>query len=104
MKKILAVAAIAAMTTGCALAPTPAGTGLLYTNVQGPLAVDDNGNQPNKVGEACANNVLGLVATGDASITAAKEAAGITSVATVETSTNTVLGVYTTYCTVVTGE
>jgi hypothetical protein len=57
-----------------------------------------------KSGESCAKSVLGLVAFGDASIEAAKKAAGISKVATVDHKTTNILYFYGEYCTVVYGE
>lgn len=57
-----------------------------------------------KRGEACAQNVLGAVAWGDASIDTAKKAGGITQVATVEYLHTRVLGYYAKFCTVVHGD
>src|SRR4051812_16046503 len=46
-----------------------------------------------KEGKACANTIMGLVATGDASISAAKAAGGITEVAHVDHTAHSILGV-----------
>ncbi len=59
---------------------------------------------PEKRGEACASNILGVVATGNASIDAAKKNAGITKVVSVEHSSSRVLGYYARFCTIVRGE
>jgi hypothetical protein len=92
------------MMTGCALAPTPVGSGFLFTDVKGPVAVDDNNTGYVKKGEACATNVLGLVATGDASIETAKKVAGISNVSSISSDQFSILGLFSKYCTVVTGE
>ncbi|MBI3777197.1 MAG: hypothetical protein HY273_16920 [Gammaproteobacteria bacterium] len=57
-----------------------------------------------KRGEACLTNILGLVATGDASIDAAKKAGNITRIASVESTQAKVLGYYARFCTVVIGD
>lgn len=57
-----------------------------------------------KRGEACLTNLLGLVATGDASIDAAKKAGNITRIASVESTQARVLGYYARFCTVVIGD
>lgn len=88
---------------GCAnvRGPAPAALAFYASPVDaGPAAIA----QPSKRGEACATNILGLVATGDASIDAAKKSAGITKVASVEQSASRVLGYYAKYCTIVRGE
>jgi hypothetical protein len=57
-----------------------------------------------KIGEACANSIFGLVAVGDASISAAKAAGGITQIAHVDHDNFDILGVYATTCTIVVGQ
>ena len=57
-----------------------------------------------KTGEACASGVLGIAAWGDASTSAAKKAAGVTDVHSVEFHGVSYLGIYTQGCTVVTGQ
>lgn len=88
--------------SGCAVVSSPS-IGFLYTNVQGPIAVG-KGTGSSKTGEACANNFLGLISVGDASIDAAKKAGNIHEVATVDHSSKIVFFVYGQYCTVVKGE
>jgi hypothetical protein len=56
-----------------------------------------------KEGKACANTIMGLVATGDASISAAKAAGGITQVAHVDHSAKSTLGIVAEFCTIVKG-
>lgn len=88
---------------GCAnvRGPAPAALSFYASPVtNGPVAKA----QPSKRGEACAQNYLGLVATGDASIDTAKQSAGITKVVSVEQSASRVLGYYARYCTIVKGE
>ncbi|MDI1302286.1 MAG: TRL-like family protein [bacterium] len=88
---------------GCAnvRGPAPAALSFYASPVDaGPAAIA----QPAKRGEACAQNYLGLIATGDASIDAAKHNADITRVASVEQTAARVLGYYAKYCTVVRGE
>ena len=57
-----------------------------------------------KEGKACANTIMGLVAQGDASISAAKAAGGITEVAHVDHSAKSILGIVAEYCTIVKGK
>lgn len=101
--KLAVVAGLAAMSTGCALAPTPAGAGLLYTDVKYQGMADDSNTDASKEGRACATNILGLIAQGDATIDSAKTAGGIKKVATVDSEVNSILGLFSTYCTVVRG-
>jgi hypothetical protein len=57
-----------------------------------------------KSAEACASSILGVFASGDASITAAKAAGGITQVAHVDHTITSILGIYASTCTVVVGQ
>jgi hypothetical protein len=98
----LAIAAFAtSLLGGCAFVASPT-TGFLYTKVQGPITTG-TGTAAAKTGQACANNILGLISTGDASIDAAKKAGGITTVASVDHDSTSILGLYGTFCTVVKG-
>lgn len=85
--------------TGCVSNLYPGGPsphGFLQTNVTVPaqnLAVAlDATAQPTKVGVSTAQAVLGLMASGDASVNAAMKAAGITRVHHVDHSVNSLLG------------
>lgn len=100
--KLLAMSLLVIATSGCAIVASPS-IGFLYTNVQGPVATG-KGTGSSKTGEACANNILGLISVGDASIDAAKKSGNINEVATVDHSSKMVLGLYGRYCTVVKGE
>jgi hypothetical protein len=76
--------------------------GLLYTNVKGPVnATEASGGT--REGKACAQTILGLVATGDASIEAAMRAGGIKQASSVNYEANHILGIVGTFCTVVRG-
>jgi len=87
------------MLSGCVTAgPVP---GVIYSDVQGPVAVTSNANS-SLHGEACATSWFGLVATGDASITAAAKAGGISQISHIDHHTEGVV-VYTKYCTEVFG-
>jgi len=57
-----------------------------------------------KEGKACAQTILGLVATGDASIAAAKANGGITEVSYVDHSAKSVVGIIGEWCTIVKGK
>lgn len=89
---------------GCAMASGGSGsvTGSIYSGYKmggvvgtGPAA---------KTGEACASSILGIVATGDASLAAAKAAGGINQVSHVDHDIFSVLGLYAKTCTVVSGQ
>jgi hypothetical protein len=85
---------------GCA---TPYPMGMIYTEVKSPVAVGEPGSY-NKVGVSKATSVLGLVATGDASIKAAMENGGISKVKYVDYESKNILGIYGEYTTKVYGD
>jgi len=103
MKKI-AVAMLALATavplSGCIAVASPA-IGTLYTNVKGPI--DAEGPVGSRTGRACAGSLLSLIATGDASISAAAANGGIREVTTVEHESTNLLGIYGEFCTIVHG-
>lgn len=101
LHQFAAVAVAAALLGGCAVVASPT-TGFLYTQVQGPITTG-TGTNASKTGQACATNILGLISTGDASIDAAKKAGGITTVASVDHDSTSILMLYGTFCTVVKG-
>lgn len=102
MKLILAVGlAISSLyVTGCASGPPV--SGLLYSDVQGPVNATGVSRGPLH-GQACASVYLGLIALGDASITAASKAGNVTQVSHVEQSYTNILGFWAQYCTIVYG-
>lgn len=88
--------------TGCATARAPV-NGVFYSDVKGPImATTAFGGTA--TGEACATSILGVYASGDASIDAAKKAGGIAQVVAVDQHTSNILGFYAKYCTVVYGK
>lgn len=89
--------------SACAVVASPVGNGSLFTDVRGPVEVE-NGVAASKLGRACAHNILGLVAYGDASITAARKQGGIEQVATIDHDSFSVLSVYSRFCTQLRGE
>lgn len=106
MKKFLSfvlVVAAAASMTSCAVIGTPVGVSTLYTDVQTGVAVSGN-NVGKKVGTSSAMNVLGLIATGDASINTAANAGGIKKISHVDKKQTSILGLFSSYKTVVYGE
>lgn len=102
MQKRIAAALFCVLAlSGCAVARTPV-TGLWYSDVQG--GVGATGNQTgNRVGESCAQSILGLAAFGDASIETARRNGGITMISSVDGRAEGILGVWAKYCTVVRG-
>jgi len=87
--------------SGCQIVASPA-LGSIYTELQyGDTATTATG--ASREGKACVQTILGLVATGDASIVAAKRAGGITTVSSVDHTAKSILGFFGEWCTVVKG-
>ena len=103
MKKLLTGIAIlaAVVLTGCATS-TPVGS--LYTQLKLPVGVTGAKAASTKVGRAECKSILGLVATGDASIDTAAKKAGITVIHHVDWEAENILGIIGTYRCVVYGE
>lgn len=88
--------------SGCATVQSPVGA-WAYVNVKGPVAVTGNTGST-KVGTAECSGILGLLATGDASIETAAKSAGIKKIHHVDYESNSVLGIISKYKVVVYGE
>ncbi len=102
--KILQQASLLLLLSTVSCATVAGGTplGIVYTSVKGPVAVTAyEGNS--KKGKACATSILGIVATGDASIEAAKNNNGIKKVASISHDITSVLGIFAEVCTIVAG-
>lgn len=96
------IAGATLLLTSCATVKSPL-NGSLYTSVKAPLTATSNSNST-KVGSAVATSVLGLVATGDASIDAAAKSAGITKIHHVDEESTSILGLFAKYKVYVYGE
>jgi len=102
--KIFVVSAVLALfLSGCAAYTDSPALGALYTDVKAPLIATSNGGST-KVGTAQATSILGLVATGDASIEAAAKSAGIKKIHHVDYQSTNILGIFATYKVYVYGE
>ncbi len=89
-------------TSGCMTVATPA-LGIFYTEVKyGDTAT--TATAASKEGKACAQSILGWVATGDASVDTAKKNGGITEVSSVDHTAHNILGIVGEWCTVVKGK
>jgi hypothetical protein len=77
--------------------------GAIYTSNTLPFDAE-SGTEASKVGRAVCKSILGLIATGDCSIEAAKKAGGITTVSSVDAEISTVLFFFAEHTTVVRGE
>ena len=102
MKIVLAMglAASSMFAVGCASGPPL--SGLLYSDVQGPINAT-GAPKGTMHGQSCVSSYLGLVALGDASITAAAKNANVTQVSHVEQSYTNILGFWAQFCTIVYG-
>lgn len=88
--------------TGCQPVASPL-MGIFYNDTKyGYIATTDT--DATKEGKACAQSIMGLVAQGDASISAAKAAGGITQVAHIDYTAHSILGVVADFCTIVKGK
>ena len=105
MKSLVAMLSIVVMlASGCAMPlSAPAYGGFVTSRVKGPVSGVDNDVKPEKMGTAEARAII-FFAEGDASISAAMEAGGITKVHHVDCEVFSIMGVYATYKTVVYGE
>jgi TRL-like protein family len=90
---------LALAAAGCQGVASPV-AGALYTDVKGPLHAGERVGQ--KEGRACARSLLGLFATGDASIQSAAEAGGISKIDSVDHHSSWTL-VAGSFCTIVRG-
>ena len=86
--------------TGCMPVMAPA-TGIIMADVT--WDGDAEGGLGAKEGKSCAQSILGLVSSGDASIGAAARAGGIKNVTRVDHYTKNFLGILGEYCTIVGG-
>ncbi|MFZ0390153.1 MAG: TRL-like family protein [Calditrichia bacterium] len=107
MKKLILVVLLFALPlmflSGCAAYSVAPVTGFIYTEVKAPMGATSNENAT-KMGISSATSILGLVATGDASIEAAKKNGNITKVTHVDYSSKSILGIYAEFKTIVYGE
>ena len=88
--------------TGCQPVASPL-MGIFFNDTKyGYIATTDT--DATKEGKACAQSIMGLVAQGDASISAAKAAGGITQVSHIDYTAHSILGVVADFCTVVKGK
>lgn len=95
------VLSVGIMFSGCA---TPYPAGMLYTEIKSPVGVGNEGVNYSKIGTSKCTSILGLVATGDASIKTAMEQGRITKVKFVEYESKNILGLYGEYTTKVYGD
>lgn len=86
---------------GCIIVDSPM-KGWIYTETKyGEFATTHD--VATKEGKACGQSILGWVASGDASVAAAKAAGGITHVSSVDHTAKQILGIIGDWCTIVKG-
>ena len=93
---------VAGSMLGCIAAPVVPPIGLLYTDLDAPLA--PRGDVGSRRGTSHVTSILFLVSTGDGSVRAAAQNGGIRDVKLVDYEYTNVLGVYQRYTTVVYGD
>lgn len=110
MRRIVATAALVLASTsltGCfsaGLSTVQTGVpGLLFAQTTTPEGVSAN-PRGSKTGTATCTSILGLIAEGDCSITAAAKQGNITRIATVDRSVKNILSLYAQVTITVTGE
>lgn len=86
--------------SGCA---SPLPLGLLYTDIEYPIAATSHTTSTKK-GTATCKSFLGLIAIGEASVKKAAQDAGITKITHIDWDAQNVLGVYGVYTVTVYGE
>ncbi len=106
--RALVISLFAVGAGGCAgffTAPVQPPIGLLYSRYNAVIDIDsDETELGSKVGRSEASSILGLIATGDASVASAAKAGGITTIRHIDYEFFTVLGIYGRFTTVVYGD
>ena len=103
---VVALVSLAVVMTGCSgfyAAPVIPPQGMLYTDVAAPINTE-GGEVPDRNGEAYCQSVLGLFAWGDASVKAAAEEGGLSTVDQVDYKFWNVLGIYSKFTTIAYGK
>jgi hypothetical protein len=100
---ILVFLITSSLISGCATSlNSQTGPGFIYSEYfEGSLATSNQAGR--KRGQACTTNILGLFATGDATLSSAMKNGAITVVSSVDHFHKSVLGVYGKTCLIVTG-
>lgn len=92
--------------SGCATVQSPV-PGIIFTDVKVPsnrLQAPLDSATYSKAGSASCTSILGIIATGDASVDAAAKNGGITQIHHVDSDRYSILGLYSKYTTIVHGE
>lgn len=102
MKKLFVLLTTFALLGGCATAMSPV-NGALYTNVKAPLTATPAPEQAQRVGRASVRSILGLIASGDASINTAARNGGIREIHYVDYEAQNFFGILSEFTVVVYG-
>jgi len=105
MRKIISLALVfasLAFMAGCASVASPV-SGAIFMDVKAPLTATSLSDSK-KMGTAMATTILGLFATGDASIEAAAKNGKITKIQHVDYHSTNILGIYSTFTVEVYGD
>jgi len=102
MKKLIVLLATVGLLTGCATAMSPV-SGVVYSNVKAPFSATAAPEQPQRVGRASVRSILGIIATGDASIQTAARNGGIREIHFVDYESQNFFGVLAEFTVVVYG-
>lgn len=102
MKRFFLLLSAVALLNGCAVAQSPV-TGVLYANIKGPLTATPAPEQAQRVGRASVRSILGIFASGDASIQTAARNGGIREIHYVDYETQNFFGVLAEFTVVVYG-
>ena len=100
---IMTICLASLVLSGCGAHVSSPLTGVFYTNVQGPVAATGKSGGVVRSGSASTTSILGLVATGDASIRAAARNGGITEIHWVDYHSESTLGIFAKYTVIVYG-
>lgn len=106
MKKLIILASLISMVMLCGCGG-PYGPGWIISDYDAPMCSPDEASGlsiGSKTGQAMMVNYLGLISTGDASITAAAKNGGISKVKTADYHFDSLLGIINKTTTIVTGE
>lgn len=104
MKKLalaLGFGGAVALFSGCGAISGPY-SGMIYTDVKAPVTATSSSGA-SKEGVAKCSNILGLVALGDCSVSAAAKAGDVSQIKSVDNKVWSILGIYTTSTTIVKG-
>lgn len=106
MSKLLCLILVASALVfpACSLTGTPAGAGLIWTNVSVAENVTSSAAESSKNGSGSITSILGLFAFGDASVESATNRAGITQIHHVDYDLMSFLGLFGHYTITVYGD